>query len=301
MSKEHAKIEMDLAFGSGKSYGSSRSLVRRIASSLPIKPCPRVHFQVRFLIRAKRQTNLVASLADVAWIEGDEEDEEDDEGYFGRSRKPVARRRSLPPLHEDAPDLRGPTAANDEAIQKISALEIELAKLRAQIAQIVLAQEKTAQSAVVAGAPPPFGSIPPPPPPPPPPAPALLRTFSAIELIKERRGKKKDEHATVDSKPADIPSMLDILKDIDKVKLRSVKSRLDKVEDKMKSNEPADPAGLIAEALKRKFAHRFRKNSGQEGSDREDVNVADPEAKPQSETLLFGQHMLKPTGRKKLL
>uniref|UniRef100_A0A3B5LU51 Mitochondrial fission regulator n=1 Tax=Xiphophorus couchianus TaxID=32473 RepID=A0A3B5LU51_9TELE len=263
-----------VAFGSGKSYGSSRSLVRRIASSLPIKPCPRVHFQVR----SKRQTNLVASLADVAWIEGDEEDEEDDEGYFGRSRKPVARRRSLPPLHEDAPDLRGPTAANDEAIQKISALEIELAKLRAQIAQIVLAQEKTAQSAVVAGAPPPFGSIPPPPPPPPPPAPALLRTFSAIELIKERRGKKKDEHATVDSKPADIPSMLDILKDIDKVKLRSVKRF---------SNEPADPAGLIAEALKRKFAHRFRKNSGQEGSDREDVN--------------FGQHMLKPTGRKKLL
>lgn len=61
-------------------------------------------------------------------------------------RKPVARRRSLPTLHEDAPDPLGPTAANDEAIQKISALEIELAKLRAQIAQIVLAQEKTAQS-----------------------------------------------------------------------------------------------------------------------------------------------------------
>ncbi|XP_054893931.1 mitochondrial fission regulator 1 [Poeciliopsis prolifica] len=323
MSKEHAKIEMDLAFGSGKPYGSSRSLVRRIASSLPIKPCPRVHFQLYpyseeagVLIRAKRQTNLVASLADVAWIEGGEED---DEGYFGKSRpeilpgfmfraqqprpqsKRVARRRSLPSLHEDTPDPRGPTAANDEAIQKISALETELAKLRAQIAQIVLAQEKTAQSAVV-GAPPPFGSIPPPPPPPPPPpAPTLLRTFSAIELIKERRGKKKDEQAAEDSKPAEIPSMLDILKDIDKVKLRSVKSRLEKVEDKSKSSEPADPAGLIAEALKRKFAHRFRKDSGQEGSDREDVKVPYPEAKPQSETPLFGQHMLKPTGKKKLL
>ncbi|XP_014871131.1 mitochondrial fission regulator 1 isoform X1 [Poecilia latipinna] len=327
MSKEHAKIEMDLAFGSGKPYGSSRSLVRRIASSLPIKPCPRVRFQLYpyteeagVLIRAKRQTNPVASLADVAWIEGDEED---DEGYFGRSsrpgvppgfmfraqqprpqRKPVSRRRSLPTLHEDAPDPRGPTAANDEAIQKISALETELAKLRAQIAQIVLAQERTAQSAVVAGVPPPSGSVPPPPPPPPPPplpAPALQRTFSAIELIKERRGKKKDEQTPVYSKPADIPSMLDILKDIDKVKLRSVKSRLENVEGKTKSNEPADPAGLIAEALKRKFAHRFRQNSGQEGSDREDVKVADPEDKPQSEAPLFGQHMLKPTGRKKLL
>lgn len=30
-----------------KSYGSSRSIVRRIATSLPLKPCPRVHFQVR--------------------------------------------------------------------------------------------------------------------------------------------------------------------------------------------------------------------------------------------------------------
>uniref|UniRef100_A0A8C6TCB6 Mitochondrial fission regulator n=1 Tax=Neogobius melanostomus TaxID=47308 RepID=A0A8C6TCB6_9GOBI len=34
------------AFGSAKPYGSSRSIVRRIASSLPLQPCPRVHFQV---------------------------------------------------------------------------------------------------------------------------------------------------------------------------------------------------------------------------------------------------------------
>lgn len=35
------------AFGSAKPYGSSRSIVRRIATNLPLKPCPRVHFQVR--------------------------------------------------------------------------------------------------------------------------------------------------------------------------------------------------------------------------------------------------------------
>lgn len=34
------------AFGSAKPYGSTRSIVRRIATSLPLKPCPRVHFQV---------------------------------------------------------------------------------------------------------------------------------------------------------------------------------------------------------------------------------------------------------------
>lgn len=60
-------------------------------------------------------------------------------------RKTLTRQRSLPSLHEGTLDPQGPTVANNEAIQKISALETELAKLRAQIAQIVLAQEKSTQ------------------------------------------------------------------------------------------------------------------------------------------------------------
>lgn len=60
-------------------------------------------------------------------------------------KKTLTRRRSLPSLHQEAQDPQGPSAANDEAIQKISALETELAKLRDQIAQIVLAQEKSTQ------------------------------------------------------------------------------------------------------------------------------------------------------------
>lgn len=63
-------------------------------------------------------------------------------------RKPLTRQRSLPSLHQGAQDPQGPTIANDEAIQKISALENELAKLRDQIAQIVLAQEKIAQPGI---------------------------------------------------------------------------------------------------------------------------------------------------------
>lgn len=63
-------------------------------------------------------------------------------------RKPLTRQRSLPSLHQGTPDPQGPTTANDEAIQKISALETELAKLRAQIAQIVLAQEQSAQPGI---------------------------------------------------------------------------------------------------------------------------------------------------------
>ncbi|KAG7271092.1 hypothetical protein CRUP_022643 [Coryphaenoides rupestris] len=169
MSKEdNARIEMDLAFGSAKPYGSSRSIVRRIATSLPLKPCQRVQFQLNPYTEDAgylRDPGMqVASFADVGWVnrEGDEEEEEeeeddDDKDYYDRprpglvhrahpSRHPrarLARRRSLPSLHRVEPDPRGPAAANNEAIQKISALETELAKLRVQIAQIVLAQEKS--------------------------------------------------------------------------------------------------------------------------------------------------------------
>lgn len=72
-------------------------------------------------------------------------------GFVFRSRQPhpqrnlLPRRRSLPTLHEGTRDPQASSVANDEAIQKISVLETELAKLRAQIAQIVLAQERSTQ------------------------------------------------------------------------------------------------------------------------------------------------------------
>lgn len=91
-------------------------------------------------------------------------------------------------------------------------------------------------STITAGPPPPplppapSGTLPapplPPPPPPPPPLPLpsnLQRTFSAIDLIKERKGKKAQGQTVVESKAAEIPNMLDVLKDMKKVKLRSVK------------------------------------------------------------------------------
>lgn len=72
-------------------------------------------------------------------------------GLFFRTqqRRPLRlrRQRSLPSLHQAEPAPQSQTIINDEAIQKISVLETELAKLRAQIAQIVQAQEQSAQSA----------------------------------------------------------------------------------------------------------------------------------------------------------
>lgn len=49
---------------------------------------------------------------------------------------------------------------------------------------------------------------------------------------------------------------------------------------KVKSSEPVDAAALIAEALKRKFAHRYRHNSG----DKEELKFPIPNKKPQTET-----------------
>lgn len=53
---------------------------------------------------------------------------------------------------------------------------------------------------------------------------------------------------------------------------------------KAKSSEPADAAALIAEALKRKFAHRYRHDSERE--DQEDFKLPVRDVKPQTETPL---------------
>lgn len=50
-------------------------------------------------------------------------------------------------MHQAAHAPQSQTLVNEQAIQKISALENELAKLRVQIAQIVQAQERNTQSA----------------------------------------------------------------------------------------------------------------------------------------------------------
>ena len=67
---------------------------------------------------------------------------------------------------------------------------------------------------------------PPPPPPPPLPPPGLQQSTSAIELIKERKNKKMNSGQNLTEngpKKSEIPNMLEILKDMNSVKLRSVK------------------------------------------------------------------------------
>lgn len=72
---------------------------------------------------------------------------------------------------------------------------------------------------------------PPPPPPPPPPLPppppsSLHQSKSAIDLIKERKNQKTNAGQNVvenGPKKPEVPNMLEILKDMNSVKLRSVK------------------------------------------------------------------------------
>lgn len=182
----------------------------------------------------------------------------------------------------------------------------------------------------------------------------MQRSYSAIDLIKERRGKKAGLNTILDHEPKkpELPNMLDVLKDMGKVKLRSVKrwehnqftlyylqheqsdiwlsfvhSRSEDGDNKPKPAEPTDAAALIAEALKRKFAHRYRNDSECDSG----FNLPVPENRTCVETaplvtlfclllfeqywhldcsfyiikiylffLQFGQHMLKSTGKKKL-
>ncbi|NXC96808.1 MTFR1 regulator, partial [Certhia familiaris] len=305
---------------SSKPYGSSRSIVRKIGTNLSLIQCPRVHFQLVSHVTegnspAQLREGAVASLADVGWI-AEEEGEVSTRlrsevwskttqplpGEAHHSRKSPHRQTSLQsPLGEE-PVPRSAVMANEEALQKISALENELASLRAQIAKIVTLQEQqnlaTVGSSPLASAAVPVPSLPPPPPPPlpPPPPSGLDHSKSAIDLIKERKNKKMNTGQNVvenGPKKPEVPNMLEILKDMNSVKLRSVKRPSEGTKSKV--SQPADPATLIAEALKKKFAYRYRNDSQGE------TEKVIPKAEKQTEVVLFGPHMLKSTGKMKTL
>ncbi|XP_057591476.1 mitochondrial fission regulator 1 [Hippopotamus amphibius kiboko] len=312
---------MQSVLWSGKPYGSSRSIVRKIGTNLSLIQCPRVHFQLTNPATEWSPSHpgedAVVSFADVGWVAKEEgecstrqrtevrQPLQDDLPFFGT---PPSRQYSLPNLSPEEPALQTTALANEEALQKICALESELAALRAQIAKIVTLQEQQHLSAgdsesttSVATAPPsvpPAPPLPPPPPPPPLPPSGLHQSTSAIDLIKDRRQKNACAGKTsvkTSPKKSDMPNMLEILKDMNSVKLRSVKRS--ERDTKPKPVDAADPAALIAEALRKKFAYRYRSDS--QGEAEKGIPKSEPEAT--SERVLFGPHMLKSTGKMKAL
>ncbi|XP_040206420.1 mitochondrial fission regulator 2 isoform X2 [Rana temporaria] len=214
--------------------------------------------------------------------------------------------------------------SSEHAIQKIAALEDELMQLRAQIAVIVAMQETRSTPCSEALS---FGSpchallppsltstpinaqillstpAPPPPPPPPPPPiqPAKINSAkSAIDLIKERKAAHRQSPKEVDAAEKDtlqvMPSMMDVLKGMNSIRLRAVErspggTPLTKKDKKRRSLN--DPAAIIAHALKQKFAHRHKNDS----FDKENISHEEsPFSSP--ETPMFGRHLLKPNGQR---
>ena len=130
---------------------------------------------------------FMASLADVGWITEDDDLSSEmviDEEEYYEIKSPEKKAQQLP-LPDESGDVKKENIP-EEAMQKISALEDELQKLRAQIAMMVVAvptnQVSTPSTPVGAGAPP---APAPPPPPPPPPTPMSTPLKPVSQIIKE--------------------------------------------------------------------------------------------------------------------
>lgn len=310
-------------------FFTKRSIVREIGSRLPLRPCKRPYFELRdnlsrneFLPQEIMEGKplsgmLMASLADVAWITDDgsslsnlNSDGFFDEESFIEDCNPQKETEEL--ASTDQSDLdnieKEERSNNNEAMQKISALEEELQKLRAQIAMMIVANPQSQVSVgttlTPAGAPvPPL----PPPPPPPPPPPTLASTplKPVSQIIRENKARRLSLapemclNSTETSSGCSLPNMADVLKGLGKVKLRSVE-RSPGGTPLRKTPLPADgndPASIIAQALKKKFAHRRRHEVNSPDANKENNSSMSPFGTPPSsptKQIPFGPHLLKP-------
>ncbi|CAM5132907.1 unnamed protein product [Natator depressus] len=320
-----------------KEYGSTRSIVRRLGTVLALEPCPRPHFQMvqdlnslDYDEQITTPSSVVPSLGDILRVVNDEGE------TFARFRAESRGKEIITVDHDVSPAIVSlPTVlksraekenlVNEEAIKKISALENELTLLRAQIAAIVAVQgsRNSSQSGsdVLNSFGIPSGSFPVPAMtstplfttpdhfviPPPPPLPSIApsgfdASNSAVELIKQRRAASKTSSTTdkgEHQKTKEVLSMMDVLKDINKIRLRTIEKSpggtpLPKTRKRRSSQW--DPAALIAQALKQKFAHQ----NGNDSLDKENRSCdTSPFSSP--EAPLVGRPILKPNSKNNLI
>ncbi|XP_005158551.2 mitochondrial fission regulator 1-like isoform X1 [Danio rerio] len=133
-----------------KPHGSTRSVVRRIGSTLPLKPCPRACFQELPGLPSMRSLDgpLVPTLADIAWIADDEEETyarvRSDTRPLRHEWRPTPllvmhRNSSVPNFRREGRRVEGLRKPGVTALNRTTALQDELSRLRAQIAKIVAA------------------------------------------------------------------------------------------------------------------------------------------------------------------
>ncbi|XP_039213218.1 mitochondrial fission regulator 1-like isoform X3 [Crotalus tigris] len=262
------EAESTIPIWQNKPYGSSRSFVRRIGTSLPLKPCHRASFQPLPDISDFYFNDIppVPTLADVAWIASD------DEETYARVRtdtrplkhrwKPtpffvIQRNASVPNLRKQEEKLLALKKPCLPALSRTTELQEELSHLRSQIAKIVAGDSGSSN---VSSPLPCFG-------------PAFQSTTSFVisDITEEEADldspelpsvsmlcsaaseccktdpKDSDDDDTMSlSKASSFADMMGILKDIHRMKQNKDSNRSILKEE--------DPAILIAEVLRRKFA-----------------------------------------------
>ncbi|XP_077395065.1 mitochondrial fission regulator 1-like [Festucalex cinctus] len=131
-----------------KPHGSTRSVVRRIGSTLPLKPPQRACFQELPGLPALRPMDgpMVPTLADIAWIVADEEETyarvRSDSRPLKHEWRPTPllvlhRNSSVPNFRREGKRVEGLRKPGVTALNRTTALQDELSRLRAQIAKIV--------------------------------------------------------------------------------------------------------------------------------------------------------------------
>ncbi|XP_034015575.1 mitochondrial fission regulator 1-like [Thalassophryne amazonica] len=131
-----------------KPHGSARSVVRRIGSTLPLKPPQRACFQELPGLPPLRSVDgpMVPTLADIAWIVADEEETyarvRSDTRPLKHEWRPTPllvlhRNSSVPNFRREGKKMEGLRKPGVTALNRTTALQDELSKLRAQIAKIV--------------------------------------------------------------------------------------------------------------------------------------------------------------------
>uniref|UniRef100_H3DIT5 Mitochondrial fission regulator n=1 Tax=Tetraodon nigroviridis TaxID=99883 RepID=H3DIT5_TETNG len=131
-----------------KPHGSTRSVVRRIGSTLPLRPPQRACFQELPGLAPLRPMDgpMVPTLADIAWIVADEEETyarvRSDSRPLKHEWRPTPllvlhRNSSVPNFRREGKRMEGLKKPGVTALNRTTALQDELSRLRAQIAKIV--------------------------------------------------------------------------------------------------------------------------------------------------------------------
>uniref|UniRef100_A0A3Q2STZ8 Mitochondrial fission regulator n=1 Tax=Fundulus heteroclitus TaxID=8078 RepID=A0A3Q2STZ8_FUNHE len=262
-----------------KPHGAARSVVRRIGSTLPLKPPQRACFQELPGLPSLRPFDgpSVPTLADIAWIVADEEETyarvRSDTRPLKHEWRPTPllvlhRNSSVPNFRREGKRMEGLRKPGVTALNRTTALQDELSRLRAQIAKIVasdsdsnpltpelLSPDDTSMGFSMA----PFeaASFQP--------ASAAPASFVISDVTEEEEEEEEEDEELAEEDEKDVVSVaeedtvslskstsfadvMDILKDMNRMKMSK-----DRYNRGCTSLREEDSATLISEALRKKF------------------------------------------------